>query len=228
MDGLIGSYRNVFAKGITMSGPTLFGSILNNARNRAIQLAQQTPNQMSYSVLLILTDGAINDMGPTIDALCASSDVPLSVIIVGIGEADFSSMEALDGDDGRLVSPSTRKPASRDIVQFVPFSKYKFSPSRLASETLAEIPSQVVEYFMKRNMAPLPPMPPPDFTAMAPIEGAIQASGGDENAAPQFFDVTVSPGTPPGTELEVDAPSGVKVKFIVPEGEGGGTLRLQY
>jgi len=33
--------------------------------------------------------------------------------------------------------------ASRDIVQFVPFSKYKDRPIELAKETLKEVPKQV-------------------------------------------------------------------------------------
>ena len=33
-------------------------------------------------------------------ALVDSASLPLSIIIVGIGNADFSNMEILDGDDG--------------------------------------------------------------------------------------------------------------------------------
>jgi hypothetical protein len=45
------------------------------------------------------------------------------------------------GDDVRL-SHSGRF-AARDIVQFVPFSRFSSSPALLAQETLAEIPRQV-------------------------------------------------------------------------------------
>ena len=38
---------------------------------------------------------------------------------------------------------------ARDIVQFVPFNKYKGQPQMLASETLTEVPRQVVVYFNK-------------------------------------------------------------------------------
>ena len=48
----------------------------------------------------------------------------MSVIIVGVGTADFSDMRMLDGDDGILRSPSG-DPACRDIVQFVAFKNYK-------------------------------------------------------------------------------------------------------
>lgn len=46
-----------------------------------------------YTVLLIVTDGVINDMAQTKEAIVAASDLPLSIIIVGVGEADFSNMQ---------------------------------------------------------------------------------------------------------------------------------------
>lgn len=54
--------------------------------------------------MLILTDGEIHDMNETIDSLVLASGLPLSVIIVGIGNADFANMERLDGDKGALVN----------------------------------------------------------------------------------------------------------------------------
>uniref|UniRef100_A0A672K4Q8 Copine C-terminal domain-containing protein n=1 Tax=Sinocyclocheilus grahami TaxID=75366 RepID=A0A672K4Q8_SINGR len=61
-------------------------------------------------------------MDQTRGAIVAASRLPMSIIIVGVGKADFTDMEILDGDDGRLRS-ITGEPAVRDIVQFVPFRK---------------------------------------------------------------------------------------------------------
>lgn len=184
VDGLLDTYRNVFASGITMSGPTLFSSILNNARNKSIQLAQQTPGGQAYSVLLILTDGIINDMRQTIDLLVSCSDVPLSVIIVGVGTADFTAMETLDGDDGFLIDSRGRR-ATRDVVQFVPFSKYANSPSRLAAETLMEVPTQAVQYFLSKNILPRPPPPAPNY-ATAPVAPSHEENVGGIGGDPQY------------------------------------------
>lgn len=49
---------------------------------------------------------------------------PLSIIIVGVGNADFTDMQILDGDDGVLRAPKG-EPVLRDIVQFVPFRDFK-------------------------------------------------------------------------------------------------------
>ena len=43
-----------------------------------------------YTVLLIITDGMINDMEATKAAIVAASAQPMSIIIVGVGSADFS------------------------------------------------------------------------------------------------------------------------------------------
>lgn len=84
--------------------------------------------------------------------------MPLSIIIVGVGNADFQSMEELDGDTVALEVNGMR--ASRDIVQFVPFSNFLqiLNPlnakSYLAQEVLAEIPAQLVSYMKSRNIVP--------------------------------------------------------------------------
>ena len=55
----------------------------------------------------------------------AASNLPLSIIIVGVGNADFEAMEELDGDTVRLTAPDGRV-ASRDIVQVsLPLPKWQ-------------------------------------------------------------------------------------------------------
>lgn len=45
-----------------------------------------------YHVLLILTDCQINDMDGAKERIVRMSKLPVSIIIVGIGSADFSGM----------------------------------------------------------------------------------------------------------------------------------------
>jgi len=56
----------------------------------------------NYQILLLLTDGAIHDMAATRDAIFQLAELPVSIIIVGVGNADFEMMEQLDGDDEGL------------------------------------------------------------------------------------------------------------------------------
>lgn len=44
------------------------------------------------------------------------SSLPLSIIIVGVGEEDFSSMDTLDADETPLYSNKYKKLMERDIV----------------------------------------------------------------------------------------------------------------
>lgn len=75
-------------------------------------------------MLLLLTDGAVTDVDATCEAVVRASNLPMSVIIVGVGNADFEAMEQLDADGGPL---RTRfgEAAARDIVQFVPFRRFQ-------------------------------------------------------------------------------------------------------
>jgi hypothetical protein len=75
----------------------------------------------TYQVLLILTDGVIHDMDLTKKLIVSCSHFPCSIIIVGVGHADFEQMDELDGD-GALLKDSNGKTAKRDIVQFVEFN----------------------------------------------------------------------------------------------------------
>lgn len=47
-----------------------------------------------------------------------AASLPMSIIIIGVGDEDFKEMEKLDCDGGFLKS-SNGQFASRDIVQFV-------------------------------------------------------------------------------------------------------------
>ena len=153
---LNGNPGNPYAKGVSgilaayssaltewgLSGPTIFAQIITAARSMAASHVQR--GMKGYTVLLIITDGVINDMAQTKEAIVAASDLPLSIIIVGVGDADFSNMEELDGDNTVLSDAHGRK-ASRDLVQFVKFNDFaRAAPGRLAKETLAELPTQMM------------------------------------------------------------------------------------
>lgn len=94
-----------------------------------------------------MTDGIINDLKETIDEIVAGSNLPLSIIIVGVGEANFDMMRCLDADNEPLLSRKWKKYADRDIVQFVPYRDLKNDPYRLAKEVLYEVPKQMTDYF---------------------------------------------------------------------------------
>lgn len=150
-------------KNVQLYGPTNFSSVINHVAGFA---ASQLDGS-NYHVLLIITDGVITDMEQTKNAIVQASRLPLSIIIVGVGDADFEAMNILDGDDVRV--SYNGQYAERDIVQFVPFrdfirndSSMVTSQAALAKEVLAEIPEQFLQYMKKRGVKPKPrTMAPP-------------------------------------------------------------------
>jgi len=55
-----------------------------------------------YNILLIITDGEIHDMPQTKSLIVQASKMPLSVIIVGVGQEKFKMMKELDSDGQAL------------------------------------------------------------------------------------------------------------------------------
>ena len=151
MDNVLKEYRK-FITQITLWGPTNFAPMINDL-NREVKENLKNGLVMGYNILLILTDGQINDMQETINALVEASFLPISVIIVGIGNGNFKNMDILDADDNPLYDKNGRK-ADRDLVQFVPFNDYKMDPPKLAEQVLEEVPRQIVEYYQHQGIPP--------------------------------------------------------------------------
>jgi len=162
VQGMLEAYRSTFATGLTMSGPTVFSQVIDVAASQARrdqqqqqqQQLQQQQQQQRYHILLILTDGAVSDVMRTKQAIAEASTAPLSIVIVGIGQADFGTMQFLDD------FADSNNNGIRDICQFVEFRKFAHNKSGLTEATLEEIPDQVVDYFQSNNIPPLPPPPP--------------------------------------------------------------------
>ena len=93
LENIINTYREVVFK-INFSGPTYFTPLIKNVINM-IKLNLENSNENIYYILMILTDGQINDMPQTCDAIVEAAYLPLSIIIIGIGSADFTNMNIL-------------------------------------------------------------------------------------------------------------------------------------
>ncbi|KAM9467528.1 LOW QUALITY PROTEIN: copine-8 [Clarias gariepinus] len=159
IDGVMEAYYQSL-KSVQLYGPTNFSPVINHVARYAASVKDG-----SQFVLLIITDGVISDMAQTKESIVNASCLPMSVIIVGVGPAEFDAMIELDGDEVRISSRG--RYAERDIVQFVPFRDYIdrtgnhiLSMARLAKDVLAEIPDQFLSYMRTRGIKPLPAPPP--------------------------------------------------------------------
>ena len=138
---IIEYYRNSF-NNLTFSNQTFFCPIIN----RVIQNIKKSGIVSKYYILMMLTDGNIDDIGDTIDALVEASLLPLSLIIIGIGNSSFSNMSDICNNKEPLISSGGVKSA-RNIVQFISFNSYKNEPEKVAENILKQIPSQVMKYY---------------------------------------------------------------------------------
>uniref|UniRef100_A0A8C7EZ76 Copine family member 9 n=1 Tax=Oncorhynchus kisutch TaxID=8019 RepID=A0A8C7EZ76_ONCKI len=142
---------------VQLYGPTNFAPVIN----QVARCAEDVTDGSQYFVLLMITDGVISDMVQTKEAVVNAAALPMSIIIVGVGPAEFDAMEELDGDEVRVSSKG--RIAERDIVQFVPFRDYidrqgnqVLSMARLAKDVLAEIPEQLLGFMKTRDIEPRP------------------------------------------------------------------------
>jgi len=148
VDGILKAYHDCLNH-VSLSGPTLFGPLIAAATHIAAA-ANCSQARQKYTVLLVVTDGEINDMEATKQALLQAAQQPLSVIIVGVGSADFTNMKLLD----RLVVHQANQPP-RDIVQFVAFNEFASKgPSILGAKVLAQIPDQILQYMTMKHIKP--------------------------------------------------------------------------
>ncbi|XP_043725233.1 protein BONZAI 1-like [Telopea speciosissima] len=151
IQGIMMAYTSAL-NNVSLAGPTLFGPVVNSAASIASHSLAN--NQNKYFVLLIITDGVITDLQETKDALVKASDLPVSVLIVGVGGADFKEMEVLDADKCERLESSTGQVASRDIVQFVPFRDVQSGEISIVQSLLAELPAQFLTYMRTREILP--------------------------------------------------------------------------
>jgi len=125
---------------------------------------EQASVRHCYSVLCILTAGNVLDMQLAVDCLCtAAEDAPLSVIIIGVGDGDFSTFNNLFEDGSAKLQHSNGVPISRDIAQFASFNDFDDSSGKVVAKALHALPEQFVQYCINSGVKPRPPLPAPDF-----------------------------------------------------------------
>lgn len=149
IEGIISMYHQTIPR-VEFYGPTYFEPIIQKTAEFAAAAHNSAGKGTVYYIMLIITDGEIHDMPKVKSAIVAASHLPMSIIIVGVGNADFRNMQVLDGD-GETLTDGRGQKAERDIVQFVPLNQFQGNQQALAKEVLAEIPGQVCSYMAKHS-----------------------------------------------------------------------------
>ena len=127
IDNLMRAYVKC-AEEVQFHGPSAFAPVVRFLTKMASH-RPVTQDDQFYHIMVLVVNGHVSDMEATVEAVVAASDVPLSIIVIAVGEGDdapgeFSNLEILDADDRPLIDVNGRK-QTRDIVQFVPFRRFK-------------------------------------------------------------------------------------------------------
>ena len=88
IDKILEYYKKSFKK-VKLYGPTYFEPVIRQVIKEIKDDLENRKEENHYYILLILTDGIIIDMKETIDCIVEASNLPLSIVIVGIGDADL-------------------------------------------------------------------------------------------------------------------------------------------
>ncbi|KNC81853.1 hypothetical protein, variant [Sphaeroforma arctica JP610] len=189
ISGVLAQYRHA-QQTVGFSGPSQLVQVVQQASTYSEGC---TSAEQKYTVLLILTNGVVDDLQNTIDQIVECSTKAMSIVIVGVGSCDFSVMEKLDADTEALIDTKGCK-MSRDMVQFVPYRTFRNNPTELAGAALKELPDQVTQYMAMRQIRP---NPSPQRTAHPQAQREGNLVKGSSIAASPASDLSI-----PGTSLE--------------------------
>ncbi|GFO34093.1 E3 ubiquitin-protein ligase rglg2-like [Plakobranchus ocellatus] len=119
------------AQTVTLGGPTNFAPIIHKAVNIVKKLKK-------YHILIVIADGQVVEQSSTIQAIIQASLYPLSIVMVGVGDGPWETMQQFDD-----LLPERHF----DNFQFVNFhtvldNSKKHCDANFALHAMMEIPDQ--------------------------------------------------------------------------------------
>ena len=145
VENVIKKYKNA-VNTVGFSGGTYFAPIINFINGKI----NSSNKNLNYNILMIISDGEVHDIDDIIDSIIESSKLPLSIIIIGVGEDVTNDMKRLNGEDGKLVD-TRGEGLEKDIVQYVHFNDYNENIEKLTQEVFRYIPQQIKDYFQNMD-----------------------------------------------------------------------------
>lgn len=151
IDGVLEVYRKSLGQWM-LAGPTAISQVIFATSQRAEDSCSQ--EDQNYFILLILMDGINSDMRETIYEIVRASCMPLSIVIMGIGNQDFSEMDVFNSSGKHQPLSYNGVEVDRDIVQFLCFRDFKDKLQLLSNEILSKIPWQLTSYMAIHGISP--------------------------------------------------------------------------
>jgi len=166
VEGVIEAYKQVLRRA-KLSGPTIFSQVIRKAADYAARSLKD--NKHKYTLLLIITDGSVDDLKETREALRLAATLPLGVVIVGVGDADFTNVKQLaascntspivnmpnSNHCSNIVNNNSTTSESKQFVKFVAYREFKGrSRQQFTTEALRHLPEQIMSYLQTRQALP--------------------------------------------------------------------------
>jgi len=184
------AYKECFKKINYLDNDSL-SPLLKNIRQ--IIFKNYNPENYFIFLLLISNPPKREDIKKCIDAFIENTYLPLSVVVIGIGDKDFKDIQNLFSNKHKYSSKEIEK--MRSNVSFCPLKDFNFKYDLALSECLKEIPKQMVEYF-KNNMTS-----PDDISSknLSNIKNSIKLLDSkrscfivdDDSAPPSFLEFSI-------------------------------------
>jgi hypothetical protein len=138
LENLVETYKKAVPR-VRLAGPTLGGPLISTAN----YISSNFENDKTYYVLVVIIDSPVNDLYQTLGNLVQSSFLPLTVIFVGIGNDNFSTMApVLDFP----LSDESGKRSIRKNVHFGELKTFNNSAEKLVEELLKDVPGEIEEF----------------------------------------------------------------------------------
>ena len=81
---------NETVRRVVLSGPTSFAPIIRRAMRHVVE------SNNIFHILVIIADGQMEDEAATVSAIVEASKLPLSIVLVGVGDGPWEVMEQFD------------------------------------------------------------------------------------------------------------------------------------
>ena len=106
-----------------------------------------------YNVLLLFANNDINNEKEFYNEFILSSDLPISLVIIGLGKGPFTKLENVEKNFWNITDNSGNK-AKRKNIKFISFNSLGKNYQRTVKNSLVDIPDQMTEYLILKNIKP--------------------------------------------------------------------------
>lgn len=106
-----------------------------------------------YNVLLLFANNDINNEKEFYNEFILSSDLPISLVIIGLGKGPFTKLENVEKNFWNITDNSGNK-AKRKNIKFISFNNLGKNYQRTVKNSLVDIPDQMTEYLILKNIKP--------------------------------------------------------------------------